>query len=88
MKTYIVDTVKKYRKVKICPIPSKGYSTGFAPIHVKIKRVVRKNQKMGFFLQENLDVLFFCKTIGKKISMEAANATTPPSLEGIERKIT
>lgn len=36
--------IVKYRMDEICPIVVNGYSTGWPPIHVRIKRLATNNQ--------------------------------------------
>jgi len=48
-------TSVKYVALKICPMSSKGSSTGFAPIHVNRIRVARRDQNMAFFVGLNFD---------------------------------
>jgi len=74
--------------VYTCPIPSKGLSTVFAPIHVKISTVEVKNQNLAFFNMLNfIDFPFFgINTI--KITIDATSAITPPNFDGIERSTT
>lgn len=69
-------------------MPSKGGSTGFAPIHVRTTVVVTRNQKRIFFWGVILFLLFFVVARGIKIRMDATSLITPPNFEGIERKIT
>jgi hypothetical protein len=69
-------------------MPSKGDSTAFAPIHVKTIRIVIRNQKLVFFEKQNFVGLFLFNNRGMKIKIEVPNATTPPSFEGMDRKIT
>jgi hypothetical protein len=81
-----VRTVK-YRTLVACPILSYGGSTGFAPIHVSSKVVATKVQNFVFLVGENfLDFdLFVVSTM--RNATDPARAMTPPSLEGIERRI-
>jgi len=76
----------KYTALKICPIISKGSSTGLAPIQVNRIRAASKDQNFNFFNGLNFDLDFLLIVIAR-IMMEARRATTPPSLEGIERRI-
>lgn len=59
-----------------------------APIQVKIKIVATKNQNLIFLVGLNFVGLDFSKIKGARIRIERARATTPPSFEGIDRKIT
>lgn len=74
--------------VKDAPIVKQGGSTGFAPIHVRISTVDTNTQNVVFFRGENF-LFNFCEdkdiTINPRI--DPAIATTPPSFDGIERKI-
>jgi len=72
--------------LKICPIASNGSSTGFAPIQVKITRIAARDQNFIFLKGLNFDLVsLFTDTA--KIKIEARRAMTPPSFEGIERRI-
>jgi hypothetical protein len=79
----------KYAILVNCPIPSKGYSTGFAPIQVKIKNIATVDQKFNFLLILNFEErdIFFLNGKIKITKIDMSKATTPPSLLGIERKI-
>ncbi len=70
------------------PIPSKGLSTVFAPIHVRIRIVDTSVQNIIFFEGTNFVLFFFFVTRIERIITEAAKATTPPSFEGIDRRTT
>lgn len=81
--------IEKYATVKIFPIMVNGSSTGLAPIHVSKAPTTTKLQKNAFFVGEN----FFTKELGvfrhrvSKNRMAPAIAITPPSLDGIDRKM-
>ena len=79
----------KQKILVICPIISKGYSTGLAPIHVKIMNVDEYIQKIPFFWMLNFsdNRSFFLKGSNIIIMMDINKAKTPPNLLGIERKI-
>jgi hypothetical protein len=74
--------------VYICPTPSNGLSTVFAPIQVRMITVVENIQNVAFFKGLNFVLVFFFITRIFKIRIEAARAMTPPSFDGMERKIT
>jgi len=73
----------------ICPISSNGYSTGFAPIQVKMIKDILINQNVVFFFRLNFIEINFCflKDRINKIKIDATKAITPPNLLGIERKM-
>lgn len=53
-----------------------------------MKMIEIVNQKRTFLVGLNLVGDFLVKIRIARIKMEAANAITPPNLEGIERRIT
>lgn len=65
-----------------------GGSTGFAPIQVNKHTVEMNTQNHIFFVGENFlfNLLVFTVRI-IKIKIAEIIATTPPSLDGIDRKI-
>ena len=69
-------------------MPSNGLSTVLAPIHVRISTVEENNQNVVFFKGLNFVLTFFFITRIDMIMIEAARATTPPSLDGMDRRIT
>jgi hypothetical protein len=71
----------------IWPILSYGGSTGLAPIQVRRRVVATKVQNFIFFNGLNfLDFdLFLDSTI--RNATDIASATTPPSFDGIDRRI-
>lgn len=78
----------KYAVVKACPNDTKGGSTGLAPIHVRSPTIVISLQNIAFFVGENfLFVFSFLTTITAKIIIEHSIASTPPSFDGIDRKM-
>jgi len=77
----------KYKTLVICPIDSYGGSTGFAPIHVRIANVLVRNQKFIFLFGENFLLLVFLNGRIARIAIAIARAMTPPSFDGIDRKI-
>jgi len=78
----------KYRVVKIFPNSTNGGSTGLAPIQVSRATSEMKAQKIDFLVGENfiLSTLLFMAR-GASTKMAAAIAMTPPSLEGIARRM-
>lgn len=73
-----------------CPIPSKGGSTGFLPIHIKITNLEMSDQNSTFactFIPLDLFLGFKMKGNTYKIAIDIISATTPPSLLGIDRRI-
>jgi len=70
------------------PICSNGGSTGFAPIHVRIMITLVKNQNFVFFCVLNFVDVFFVFIITVRIMIDAPRAITPPSFDGIDRRIT
>jgi len=85
----MIINVIKYKILVIWPIISNGYSTGFAPIQVRMMNVILINQKVIFFIMSNfIEISFwFLKDKITKIRIEATKAMTPPSLLGIDRKM-
>jgi len=69
-------------------MPSKGLSTELAPIHVRIAMTEIRNHIFLFFVGLNLAGFVFWVTKIAKIKMERARAITPPSFEGIDRRMT
>ena len=79
---------KKKKKKKNWPIKTKGNSTTWPPIQVKIKKVPKNKKKINWEKKENLVLFIFLKNTGKnKINKEQTKAITPNNLLGIERKI-
>ena len=81
-----MSTRAKYAALKICPIVSKGSSTGLAPIHVRRVRVAKRVQNIVFFVGLNLDLAFLL-IVTVRTRMDAKRAMTPPSFEGIDRRM-
>jgi len=77
----------KYPLLNSWPIASYGCSTGLAPIQVRIAKTLTINQNFDFFIGENFPPLDFLFTITIKISSEEISAITPPSFDGIDRRI-
>lgn len=62
--------------------------TGFPPIHVSMITITVNIQNMFFLYGLNfLFIDFFLITINDKIMIDRAIAKTPPSFDGIDRKI-
>jgi len=81
-------TDMKYRMVSTFLNVVKGSSTGLAPNQVSSKITVTNIQNVVFLVGENfLFREFFFNTRISRITIEATMATTPPILEGIDRKI-
>lgn len=67
-----------------------GCSTGWLPTHVRTRRSATSTQNRSWESGRNVIARCFdlCrKGIRNRISTEAASASTPPSLFGIERRI-
>jgi len=79
----------KYSTLRIWPVFSYGASTGFAPIHVSIRKIPASSQKRGFFWGLYfLDSEGYLDAMGPiRYSRDANMARTPPSFDGIDRKI-
>lgn len=77
----------KYIALTACPIFSYGGSTGLAPIHVKATNTLTSLQIFIFFVGLNFVFFVFLITNTIRIAMDEASATTPPSFDGIDRKI-
>ena len=75
--------------LRICPLCSSGGSTGFAPIHVRSVAVAASVQNFTFLVGSVFDVcFFFLFVIGtSRIRIDMTRAMTPPSFDGIERRI-
>lgn len=73
----------------ICPSVSKGGSTGFPPIHVRVKNVPPILHRVIFFSIENLldRILLDDKGRTNRIAIDSTRAITPPSLLGIDRRM-
>lgn len=77
----------KYITLATCPIFSYGGSTGFAPIHVRITKVLARIQNFAFFWGRNFVLFVFLLIMTRRIIIDARSAITPPSFDGIDRKI-
>ena len=74
--------------VRIAPIDENGGSTGLAPIQVSNITTTMNLQYTALPVGLNfLLILFSLKHRTKNTKIAATIATTPPSLEGIDRKI-
>jgi len=74
--------------VDTCPILIKGCSTGFAPTHVRITVRAINVHIVIFFRGENFFMsLFSFRTRVDKIKIAPIMAKTPPSFDGIDRRI-
>jgi hypothetical protein len=70
------------------PKEKKGSSTGFIPNHVRIRKIIAKNQKLQDFISMwGYCVFFLLKISGTIIMIDIKSPITPPSLLGIDRKI-
>jgi len=79
--------VRKYKIVNAFPIDSNGGSTGLAPIHVSTMKILTNDQNLSFDFGLNLLVFILIKGRIKNTVMEPRRATTPPSFEGIDRRM-
>jgi len=69
-------------------MPSNGASTAFAPIQVRISTVETMNQNLSFLGGLNFVGFDFDDGITRRIMIDRARATTPPSFDGMDRRIT
>lgn len=72
------------------PIIINGCSTGWPPIHVKMKRLATRIQYRVWVIGRNIRLRCFevCRNGRKaRIRIDRTKATTPPSLLGMERRI-
>lgn len=82
--------IRKYKTVKICPIPSRGGSTGLAPIQVSKNTIVTRDQNMNLLIgyaAEDRIFRFIEKERVRRIKIDMIRAITPPNLLGIDRRI-
>ena len=79
----------KYTVLEICPIVSNGGSTGFPPIHVRVRKVPRIDHRIVFLIGENFVDKIFEDLSGRmnRIAIDNTRAITPPSLLGMDRRI-
>lgn len=68
----------------------KGCSTGWLPIQVRIRRLATRSQNRVW--ESGRKIIVRCldlwrKGIRKRMRTEAARASTPPSLLGMERRM-
>jgi len=73
--------------VNAFPTDSKGGSTGLAPIHVRTRKILTNVQNFNFDEGLNLFVFIFISGRIMKIKIDASKAITPPSFDGIDRRI-
>jgi len=64
-----------------------GDSTGLAPIHVRISTTDTNLQNLIFLVGTNLVDFDFFMISRNMIKIDKTSATTPPSFDGIDRKI-
>lgn len=81
---------RKYKIDASWPIMMNGCSTGWPPIHVRMRRSATKTQKRHWLIGRN--IMLRCLDVWSmgmiaRIKMDRTRANTPPSLLGIERKI-
>lgn len=72
------------------PMMMKGCSTGWLPIHVRMSRFATRNQNNNCESGRNVieRCLDLCRSgIRNRIRTEAAKASTPPNLLGMERRM-
>lgn len=72
------------------PMMMNGCSTGWLPTHVRMRRLAARVQNRSW--ERGRKVIVRCldlwrKGIRNRTSTEAAKASTPPSLLGIERRM-
>lgn len=72
------------------PIMINGYSTGWPPIHVKMRRLATRIQYRVWVIGRN--VRLRCFEVWRngrkaKIRIDRTKATTPPNLLGMERRM-
>jgi len=73
--------------VKFFPMSSNGASTGLAPIQVRMMNTLMKDQNFSFERGLNLLVFFLIRGRVMNTMMDASKATTPPSFDGIDRRM-
>lgn len=86
----ITIIIRKYRIDANCPIIIYGCSTGWPPIHVRVRRSATNNQNKHWLKGRN--IMLRCLEVWRrgiiiKIRIESTKASTPPNLLGIDRKI-
>jgi len=79
----------KYTILVFCPMSSYGGSTGLAPIHVRIISLLISVHKVALVVGEFFFLFFFLvDRMGSRNTInDPAKATTPPSFDGIDRRI-
>lgn len=81
---------RKYRREAIWPIIMKGCSTGIPPIQVRIATSAIRVQNRSWVNGRNVKLRCFdvCrKGTAMSTKMDASNASTPPNLLGIDRRM-
>lgn len=85
-----IRIMEKYRMEASCPMVMNGCSTGWPPIHVRVKRSATNSQNKHWLSGRNIMLRCFevwsSGTIAR-IMMDSTRANTPPSLLGIDRRI-
>jgi len=80
--------IMKYITLVTWPIFSNGGSTGFLPIQVRVTKIVTVTQNFIFDFGLNFVIFFFLvRGMVNKIRIDIRSATTPPSFDGIDRRI-
>lgn len=72
------------------PMIMKGCSTGWLPIHVRMRRLAIRSQNSSWEMGRKVIVRcldLWSMGVRNRINTEAARASTPPSLLGIERRM-
>lgn len=80
----------KYRIEATWPIRMNGCSTGCPPIHVSVIRSATRIQNKHWLMGRKvmLRCLDVCRNgTNSRMRMDMANATTPPNLLGMDRRI-
>lgn len=81
---------EKYKTEAICPIIMKGCSTGIPPIQVRMATSATRAQKSSWERGRKIRPRCFevcSRGITMSTIIEKSNASTPPSLLGIDRRI-
>jgi hypothetical protein len=79
----------KYITLATCPVLSYGGSTGLAPIQVSTVKIEKNVHMIAFALGKNLEdfIVFLFVISSRSAKIDASSANTPPSLDGIDRRI-
>lgn len=72
----------------IFPMFSNGLSTVFAPIHVRIVTTAVNLHTFVFFVRLNFVGFLLLIVVIAMIRIDVTRAKTPPSFDGIDRRIT